>query len=260
MQKLRDNIPGVIKGMIDVGMGIQIVLGILWMLGNMTVFHNYPDSYLYLKISESLVCDEYEGILYPLMVRLFRGAEDLVGIPYYVFLYGIQLGMAFAAAYCFLDTSWQQTTARKIWASLGLVTFPLAMQCHLAVLPESLLSSLILMEFAVTIKEMRKTENSGMENVWMMAGLWGMEALLLPEYAVFGAIPLLICFILKVRILLKQKHGFVQWIAVVLLMAGVIILANSVTQTPGAYEKTHNSFEWMAVKRTVLSRAEKNYG
>jgi len=254
MQSLRENVRNVLKALLAIGFGIQIVLGLCWMFGNITGFQQFGDSYLYEKISRILVCDEYEGILYPLLIKGMRGPEYLTGIPYYIWLYFLQLSVAFVAAFRLMRAWNLQGKFAPVWGSLGLMTFPFAMQCHLAVLPQSLLSSLLLLQLAAVKKAGAGKASFQKKEFISITVLWVLEALLLPEYAVAGVIPVL------AYLVVAGKKGLVFRLAAMLVCLGVIIGVNSLTQVPGAYDRTQNSVSWMLAKRTLWPRVDYDYG
>lgn len=78
----------------------------------------------------------------------------------YVILNVLQLSAAFAVRYYFLWSLSKRlypersvTKGLLIWGSLGMVTFPFAMQCHLAALPCSLISSLFLLMLSYLFRD-----------------------------------------------------------------------------------------------------------
>lgn len=102
MQKARNLLLKIVGGVLFIGCSIQVVLGIVWMVCNLGTFQWFPDSNLYVEISKSFICDEYEGILYPLLVMLARGVGNVIPIPYFTYLYLLQLAVAFMVAYAWL--------------------------------------------------------------------------------------------------------------------------------------------------------------
>ena len=76
------------------GFGAQILLGLLWALSHLGSFQEFRDSYFLLQVSKTLICDEYTGILYPLLIRIFQGIARVIPIPYFCLLYFQQLAVA----------------------------------------------------------------------------------------------------------------------------------------------------------------------
>lgn len=147
----------VIRGMLFIGFTIQIVLGTAWTFGNFAHMQDFGDP-------ESAL---YQGIL-----RLCGGTPQI--------LYLLQIGTAFFAVHYFLkvlcrkgapqarkDASQIQKDApqrqkhipqgyadklRALWRTMALLTYPFALQCHLAVQPHSFMGSLFLLMLAFLLQ------------------------------------------------------------------------------------------------------------
>lgn len=126
-------IGAVVKGILFIGFSIQIILGIVWMCCNFMRIQDFaaPDTTLYGGLFRLL------GEVAPLM-------------------YVLQLAAAFAAGYFFLQSLLPVNVPFAVWRTLALVTFPFAMQCHLALQPHSFVGTLFLMVFAFVIRGMRR--------------------------------------------------------------------------------------------------------
>ena len=133
---LLQHIHGVIKRVMFIGFTVQIVLGIVWMCCYFTQVQDLG--------WRNLGRTDPEGAVYGLYS--FLGQVPSI-------LYLLQLAFAFFARYRFLRRnvaeSFSPDPRRKavfsLWGSLALLTFPFAMQCHLAILPYSVMSSLFLL-------------------------------------------------------------------------------------------------------------------
>lgn len=152
---------------------LQIVLGSLWALCNMGSVQAFSETQELLEISETLVTDEYVGILYPVMIRIFRIISSLLPVPYYCFLYVLQLGAGYFAVYRLL-LALDCPHARR--AAVWITTIPTVLQLHMAVLPQSLASSLLLLCVISCVR--RKWIRGGV--CWLLCGL------LIPEYFLFA--------------------------------------------------------------------------
>ena len=193
-------ISAIVGRILIIGFSVQIVSGMVWTLFHVGYFQEFPESYFLEKVSKTLVCDEYTGILYPFLIRMLQGLGRVIPIPYFSVLYLLQLLAAFGAAWYFLGglKPFQRRAAwKKAWAALALLTFPMAMQCHMAVLPISLATSLFLVQLGVLErglwnKEGGSCEKAGVIGDLVRLGTTGLAmGLILPEYRYFGAIPLL---------------------------------------------------------------------
>ena len=92
------NIVSAVMGRIlMIGFGVQILLGMVWMFCHIGYYQEFPDSAFLERVAGSLVCDEYTGILYPLLILLCQGITRVVPIPYFCALYALQLVAAGAA-------------------------------------------------------------------------------------------------------------------------------------------------------------------
>ena len=80
-----------------IGISVQIVLGICWMIRSFGIFPEFGDSYLWLAAAGTFVCDDYMGIGYPLFLMLAKGIEAVSSIPYTFFVYTVQILFAFSA-------------------------------------------------------------------------------------------------------------------------------------------------------------------
>ncbi|MFR2604594.1 MAG: hypothetical protein ACLTAX_04665 [Waltera sp.] len=157
MQKIGRASAQVAGRFLFLGVSVQILLGICWGVRSFGIFPEFGDSYTWLKASETLVCDDYMGIGYPLFLMLVKGIESISSIPYTFFVYTVQILIAFYAGVVFLRAC--GVTGKKIflcWGSLALLTFPCAMQSHLAVLPNSPGYSFLLLELSAVIRILRQ--------------------------------------------------------------------------------------------------------
>lgn len=127
--KIAVHAKAVIKGILFIGFSIQIVLGIVWMCCNFAAVQDFerPDTLLY-------------GGLF----ALFGEIPQL--------LYLLQLAVAFIVGTVFLQRLVPVGKAFAIWRGLVLLTFPFAMQCHMALQPHSLFGSLLLLFFYLIIR------------------------------------------------------------------------------------------------------------
>lgn len=175
--------PKWIKDITYIGFSIQIVLGIIWMCCNFAHLQYYE---------------------VPGGGVLTSWLTSLAGI--YPVLYLVQLGCAFGVAYL-LWTFVDIPLAERIWRSLVLVTFPMALQCHMAVSPYSFLSSFFVLELLFTVGLMRE-ECSNVTLYTAGSGIcWIVTFLLMPEYAYLGGIPFVILLLTLAAGRKKYTYG-----------------------------------------------------
>ena len=91
MQKARRALAQIAGRFLFIGISVQIVLGICWMIRAFGIFPEFGDSYLWLRAADTLVCDDYMGIGYPLFLMLAKGIESISSIPYPFFVYTVQI-------------------------------------------------------------------------------------------------------------------------------------------------------------------------
>lgn len=161
MQK-RTGLPGSIaRGVLIIGFCVQVVMGLIWMV------LQFAGS---LAVGESLFC--------------VQGSELLAHLQCL-----IQVVLAGYAAYDFLGVVGLAARERKyrIGGALVMVTFPMAMQCHMSLGGESLLSSLLLLQTAMIIRLVRNRKK-----------------------ATFGGIVLLMIAMLAVGFLQKEERPLIE--------------------------------------------------
>ena len=113
MQKIGRASAQVAGRFLFLGVSVQILLGICWGVRSFGIFPEFGDSYTWLKASETLVCDDYMGIGYPLFLMLVKGIESISSIPYTFFVYTVQILIAFYAGVVFLRAC--GVTGKKIF-------------------------------------------------------------------------------------------------------------------------------------------------
>ena len=89
-------------------MGVQILLGILWIVGNIMKVPSFQESVELFQMSSNLLLDEYTGILYPLLIKGIQFATNRTPIPTCTVLYILQLGLAYMV--------YEQVLAKVIFA------------------------------------------------------------------------------------------------------------------------------------------------
>ena len=129
MQKARRALAQIAGRFLFIGISVQIVLGICWMIRAFGIFPEFGDSYLWLRAADTLVCDDYMGIGYPLFLMLAKGIESISSIPYPFFVYTVQILFAFYSGVVFLRSCGMTKKVWLVWGSLGLLTCPFAVSC-----------------------------------------------------------------------------------------------------------------------------------
>ncbi len=140
VKKAFAHVGAVIRGMFFIGFTIQILLGLAWMCCNFGQVQDFgePDTALY-------------GVLF----RLLGRSPQL--------MYLLQLGSAFLAGDLFLRSVWSSFAGERasrsgrerlwsLWRAFALLTYPFAMQCHMAIQPFSFMGSLFLVMLSFLLR------------------------------------------------------------------------------------------------------------
>ena len=235
------------------GISAQILLGIFWILLSFSSYREYGESLLLLSAKESLVCDEWQGILYVLLMKASGAIAGLFGMPWYCPLYAVQLLLAGGAAHVILGAIPAYQSAKwpvKLWTVLAMVTFPAAAQCHLAVLPISLASSVFLASLGVILrcaKAQKKDEVRDIPatHIALLGVAYLIEQLLWPKFGILGALLLVLYAVYE---LLSLKKVFTLAILTAVFL-GLVPVVFSLTVQEGAHGRTYDTVEAAALRR-----------
>jgi len=242
------------------GFGIWIVMGIGWMVRNFPYLQGFGETALYEEISKTFICDEYEGILYPILIWFARGIAKIFPIPYHCIMYGVQLGCGFGAGCFLLRCAGMKSKLWRIGGSLALLAFPMSMQCHLAVLPDSFVASALMLELALALRMVKGEKVFGAREFAKVSGCWVVLALLRPEYLYLGAVPVILLFCYGAGKSWKQNKSAILFCGILICaFAGMIVGVTSLTQTDGYYGRAHKSRNLAMASRCGWPYANKDY-
>lgn len=191
---------------------VQIGLGVIWAVLNLGRVPCFQETRELLEISSTFVTDEYVGILYPVLIRIASMTESLLHIPYQYFLYLLQLGLGYYAIKRLLqDFKCPKTKLAVLWV----MTIPIVLQLFLAVLPQALaVSALLLCISSCSRKE------------WIPgAAYWLLCGLLIPEYLWFAGFVWLLYFVIEA---LKKRVGRRTLLQGVVCIAAVCVISVAV--------------------------------
>lgn len=133
MKKAAAHVSAVVKYILFIGFSIQIILGIVWMCCNFAQIPEYPAA---------------DAVLYTALFGLVGKCAPV--------MYLLQLAAAFGVNYFFLQSLMPAGRWLAVWRALVLLTFPFAMQCHLAVQPHSFVGTLLLAFLAFLVRALRE--------------------------------------------------------------------------------------------------------
>lgn len=165
VQRAVGHVRAVVGRILFIGVSVQILLGLLWM------FLAFDDR------------QEFFGSAYAEWLD-----RNLAGVHYEPAIYLLQLCVAFFAGYWLLEGLGARKKFWKIWGSFAILTYPYAMQCHMAILPDSLAFSCFLLLLAAGLKRRK-----------IIYFFWLISAMFLPEYLYFGAVPVMVFLFLSAR-------------------------------------------------------------
>ena len=100
--KMKVEIKKLIGDIAYILMGLQIVLGSIWLYCNLQEVPRFEESKELIALSKSFGTDAYAGILYPLCIRLTMTIGEWFGISGHMLLYLWQLATIYWAVVCFL--------------------------------------------------------------------------------------------------------------------------------------------------------------
>jgi len=263
MRKATGFLKMVVRRAVLLGFGVEILLGLCWLAGNIMRYQDFGDSMLYRQAAENMICDDYMAILYPFLIRVATCLAGLFSIPFYPIMYVLQLACAMAAAYFFfsrlLSRNLEGRRGYCLFGSLALLTVPMAMQCHLAILPNSLVSSIVLVQLGFLVSLIRSEAEDAVDHEKsirfsgssaFMGFTWLAEALLLPEFLEIGAV-IILCFfvIIACKIRRDNLRAMAHVILVIAACGGILVTVKGITTTPGAFGRMYNTPEAAAFRR-----------
>lgn len=176
-----DFLPVTIKYCFRIVTVIQLIFGVFWIAGNITGYQHDFMANCYVSASETLVVDDYMGILYAVCVRILgHGA----------LLYISQLALTALSAWLLF---------RDLWITGFIVSFPFVLQCDFLVSPAGLTFACIL----TGAYAFKRFYGSGKYRYGFLAvSLAIVSALLNPDYAFLAPVlcaPVCIVFAFKKR-------------------------------------------------------------
>lgn len=227
---------------------VQILLGICWASGQFFGVQEWQSTYEYLDISKTFLLDEYIGILYPLLLKVFVGVENLTGLPFYMPVYVLQIGAAVCAVRLFAGEVLSLPGAQAWWVTGYLTSFPMLLQFHMSVRPESLaFSGTFLLLWILREKSVAAAAFVTAAMIWLM-----------PETLAVTVVIWILVLIRKMTEKPERKRLSVSLLMLALaLMLG--IGANAAFQKPGSRGRIQKSFWAAAFQRVVTDYFSRSY-
>lgn len=238
--------------------GCQILLGILWMLWNFGRLSQFALTGELMEISHTWILDEYTGIGYPAILFVCSWLQEWIKLPFYVWIYGIQLILAFCSGCYLLSVVFhkERQSFDTIWGSLYLMTIPMIVQCHLAVLPFSLALSCLYILLGSCLQALDCQEMFGCRRAILLGFSMTGLVLLMPDYI---WLLLLLGTVAVCVLLFREKRRAVCLLLVFILSLGTGSGANALVQVPGSRGNIQKSISSMILSRVVWPYFDMDY-
>lgn len=245
--KLKSLLP-IIKGFAFCGIALQIVLGILYMVGNMMTVPEFWETTIYAEIAEQFVLDEYMTYLYPMLVKVVKFIPI---VNYQIIIYILQI---FAGVFCVykIATGWTENKKAAVLTSLWVNTLPFVAQAHTTVLPHSFVWTLLAIEVSIVAKATHeKTVIPFRDWSYLLLGFTLIAQL---DKSYFIVTLLLLIWAVGLQIYQKNKKslsllaGFLACVSVIACNLGIYQL----TQTNGYYGRMQRSPEAFLFQRVGM--------
>jgi len=214
MKIKRTNYVSVMLGrLLYIGFSVQIVFGIIWIAKNIDYVQMIGDASYNLTLSSLFKGDGDTGILYPSIILLSRALAQVTFVPWYSYVYIIQIALAIVSVYILLRETgiFGGKTVRYIWASLVILTFPLVLQIHMALLVNSIVLSLFVLQCATLIRAWRfisDKKTTVIDYVYSISGValfWLLLSLAQWAYFFIGAVPVFVVSVAIFVVAVKNK-------------------------------------------------------
>ncbi len=220
MKKAAGAFCALLRGIFFAGFSVQIVLGSVWMCANFIEVQQFGQP---------------EGFLYPWLVSVLGGAPQV--------LYLLQLCLAGYAGFELLKPVLPDGRAWRVWYMLAFLTVPVAMQCHLALLPCSFVGSLLLLELACFRNAVYGKGEGGFRALAGAGFCWAALVLLLPEYGWLGLPLPAFTFLVQIPHLWRDLRRLAYGILLFAALSGIVAVCGTLTNKT---EDAHGTF-WFSM-------------
>lgn len=219
---MRKHIDGTIKAFAYIVIAIQTVFSIVWIVGNINGFQNEYISVDYVNAANTLVVDDYMGILYALIIRI---------VGHGPVLFFLQLLAVGASAFCI----------KGLRAALITVTNPVVLLVSFTVSPIAFVTSCVLFALSLSVSEYKRRHLILYFADVLFIGLLSKEG------AVFLVILLLILNAKKIK-----GKMFISFAAIILSASIVTWTIGGLISQKLSYDRVEKSFETVIAQRVVL--------
>lgn len=226
MRKAAETVWFVIRNILFTGFTLQIGMGLIWMAGNFGKVQDYGPA---------------DAGVYPFFTGLAGKAYPAV--------YLLQAGLALYAGYRLLRKLQAGGRGVCLWGSLALMTLPMAMQCHLALLPFSLVGSLMLLELSFLCQAEGERGAGCVRPLVGILVCYGAQCLLWPAYALPGAVLPLLLLARKVPGMLRRREGLRQGLVLMACFLALTAAGWGAHCKEGGSEGGIPQWRWTLAKR-----------
>jgi hypothetical protein len=211
------------------------------------------------------------------ILKAAEGMESIFHIPYYCIVYMLQSVVCFASVYYVLRKLYMRRShAGKpgfmaVWSTLAILTTVPVMQCIMALLPYALLMALVFLQFYFTHALITHTKDdanvNGRQDIFHIAYIliiWLAEALLLHEYFLFGAVPVVVAAVQGLWVFVKKRDGKylknTAFMAVgAAVISAVLFMVYDISAESGIYNEENPGLVKGLFRRTAYTTVFKNW-
>lgn len=230
MKKAAVQLCALLRSFLFIGFSIRILLGLAWLCMNFMEVQRFAPA---------------EGLLYSLLLQAFGRIPQI--------LYLLQLSAACASGYMLMRPIGRPGLFWRVWYVLAFLTLPMALQCHLALLPYSFVSSLVIFELGFCRRIFDSEGNASVTELAWAAACWVGLALFLPEYGWLGVIPPALTILLHLKSLHKHIRQLVCCIILIAAFGGMIAGLRSLS-LPEGREESGRTFWFSIANRMAWPR------
>ena len=260
----------VISIIVIVLMSVQIVMGLVWAVMNITSVPMFSDTSEYVALSESFRLDEYRTILYPLFLKYIMQAAGKVNIAYNILVYIIQTVVSLLSIF-YVVTAFTKLVRKKLsilkrlFVTLYLFTIPFVLWMNFSVLPDAFALCAVLI-LGIKMTQLVFTEKNPVL-LWLAAGIsYAAAALLTPAYTWIGLIFIIVVLLGRLFFTRGEKKGlrkFLYRFLIPLFVTGCVLLGIRLvdvnTQTSRINGKVPPSISYSLFERVAWPDLSVNY-
>lgn len=254
-------------------MTIQIVLGLSWMVVNLTNIPIFGDSTEYYQLSQTLQVDEYRPILYPLLIRIADRIAGHLPLEYQSLVYIGQTLLCILSTFFlteqiahFLFASDKKKRTIKFhlimfFISLYITCIPMITFMNFSVLTDSIATSMLMLTIGSLIRIFGDSFKTIRYFILIMLSM-------LVEYTI-RADRLYTCTLFLVIVfviwLINKHHekffrrNLILALCTVLISTGAASAINKTTQHPGLYGRIPTTLGFVLLDRVVWPNMTQNY-